>query len=85
MKIRLPGRCPICDADLVWTGKRWRTAPLTQGNQAHVCPIERPLCNALMPYYGDRCARRPGHLYEHRSPYAMENARRMATGRGVAA
>jgi hypothetical protein len=82
MKIRLPGRCPVCSADLVWTGKRWRTAPLTRGGYAHVCPQDRPLCNALMRYR-ERCARRPGHLYEHRTLYAMENARRMASGRGV--
>ena len=40
----------------------------------------RPVCNTQMAQ-GDLCARRLGHRYEHRSAYALENARRMATGR----
>jgi hypothetical protein len=84
MMIRLPGRCPVCSADLVWTGKRWRTAPVTKGGGAHVCPEDRPLCNALMRY-GERCARRPGHTTEHRTRYAMDNALEQATGRRKAA
>ena len=33
-------------------------------------------CGAVMPMYGDRCARRRGHRTEHRSRYAMDNAAR---------
>jgi hypothetical protein len=82
MMIRLPGRCPVCDADLVWTGKRWRDAPL-RGSRGHTCRPDRPLCNALMRY-GDRCARKPDHRHEHRTRYAMDCALRSATGRAVA-
>jgi hypothetical protein len=73
MKIRLPGRCVVCGRDVVWTGKSWKN-PGQYGGK-HRCPEDRPTCNALMPMYGDRCARRPGHRFEHRSAYTQANMR----------
>lgn len=74
--IRLPGVCQGCGASVMWTGKRWQDAPLGRGKgHTHRCAEDRPACGAWMPYVRTRCARRPGHGFEHRSPYALENAR----------
>lgn len=35
-------------------------------------------CAAWMPKARASCARRTGHAYEHRSAYALDNARRAA-------
>jgi hypothetical protein len=35
---------------------------------------ERQTCGAWMPYAKDHCARTPGHAYEHRSTYSLDNA-----------
>jgi hypothetical protein len=78
MHLRLPGRCATCGGAIVFDGKRWVDRPRV----VHVCPVERPTCGELMRYAKERCARTPGHRFEHRSRYAMDNARRMATGRG---
>lgn len=82
MKIRLPGRCVVCAADVVWTGKSWkdRRPVSARVRRKHVCRADRPACGALMPLARERCARRPGHTTEHRSRYALENARWMRTG-----
>lgn len=40
-------------------------------------------CGGLMPQWNEPCARRAGHGYEHRSAYAMDNASRMRSGRGL--
>ena len=37
---------------------------------------QRPTCGAWMPYAKERCARFPGHAFEHRSAYALDNSRR---------
>lgn len=71
MKIRLPGVCQVCRADIVWNGRYWRDPGV--GRTVHVCPDERPTCGAWMRNAKERCARWPGHLYEHRSLYAISN------------
>lgn len=40
------------------------------------------VCGFAMPQ-GEVCARSADHQWEHRSRYAMDNALRMATGRGM--
>jgi len=80
MVLRPPGVCPVCERPLVFTGKRWQD----RGRHGpHVCPEERPCCGAMMRQAHERCARRPGHTTEHRTSYALENARRMRTGISV--
>jgi len=70
----LLGPCPCrCGQPVVWNGKRWRNVGQRAGG--HTCPKGAP-CGAYMPQYSDRCARRTGHVTEHRSSYAMANARR---------
>jgi hypothetical protein len=81
--IRLPGRCQVCNVALVWDGKRWKE-PRQGAGRRHVCREDRPTCGAWMPYIRERCARGPGHITEHRSRYAMDNALRMASGRRAA-
>lgn len=71
--MRLPGTCIVCHEPVVWNGIAWRDP---RGGRNHECPAERPLCGAWMPQARERCARRPGHGWEHRSDYAMGNARR---------
>ena len=80
MQLRPPGVCPVCERPLVFTGKRWQD-PGRRG--PHVCPTERRSCGVMMPNAHLRCARTPGHGTEHRSSYALENARRMRTGIGL--
>lgn len=75
MELRLPGRCAGCGAAVLFTGKRWQDAGR---RAAHVCPQERSECGAWMRNARVRCARRPGHGYEHRSRYALDNARQAA-------
>lgn len=77
----LPGVCIVCRADVVWNGKRWRNPGQRSGR--HVCPADRPTCGAWMPIARERCARGPGHsgVDQHRSAYALDNARRMASAR----
>lgn len=70
----MPGRCMACGADVIWTGKSWKKPG--KGGARHVCPTDRPVCGAFMRNARERCARRGGHGYEHRTAYAMENARR---------
>ena len=73
MELRLPGVCSSCRQPVVFTGKRWQDP----GRQsAHVCPVERPVCGAWMRVSRERCARRPGHRFEHRTAYALQNAAR---------
>lgn len=78
-QLRLPGRCIVCGADVVWNGKMWRN-PGQKGTGRHVCSADRPRCNVVMRNALERCARRPGHTTEHRTAYALANARRMRTG-----
>ncbi len=33
-----------------------------------------PVCGHWMPHVKEPCARKPGHGYEHRSAYALQNA-----------
>lgn len=73
--IRLPGVCACCRADVAWTGKRWQGAPVRLGKgRTHVCTAN-VRCGAWMPYAREHCARLPGHRWEHRTEYAMRNAR----------
>lgn len=58
----------------------WRDL-VANGKHRHVCPMDRPTCNAVMRHPMERCARRPGHTTEHRTRYALDNALRMKTGR----
>jgi hypothetical protein len=75
--IRLPGVCIVCRQPVVWTGKRWEESPRGRGmGRRHACPDDRKVCGAWMPNARERCARGPGHGYEHRTAYALENARR---------
>jgi hypothetical protein len=80
--VSLPGRCIVCGQSVFWGGRSWRQG---SGRGArHHCSEDRERCGAWMPYIRERCARRPGHGNSHRSEYAMENARFMATGRRAA-
>jgi hypothetical protein len=74
----LIGRCVGCGADVRWYAKAWREIrrPRTKPAPRHVCREDRAVCGAFMPKARTRCARLPSHAWEHRSPYAMENARR---------
>ena len=73
MRLRPAGVCPPCGRSLVFTGKRWQEP----GKQAaHVCPPVRRTCGVWMRVAGERCARKPGHGYEHRTRYALDNAAR---------
>ena len=84
MHLRPPGVCPVCERPLVFTGKRWQDPGQHRGKgRPHVCPEERIACGAMMPQARMRCARLPGHTTEHRSSYALENARRTRTGIGL--
>lgn len=74
--MRLPGVCIVCRDPVVWNGKSWK-AP-GQWGQRHVCRADRATCGAWMPYARERCARRPRHTTEHRTRYALDNARGMA-------
>jgi hypothetical protein len=79
----LPGVCVVCRNPVRWGGRTWRDRD-GRGPRHH-CPLDRDLCGAWMPYNRERCARRPGHRDSHRSRWSMDNACRMATGRGLAA
>jgi hypothetical protein len=78
----LPGRCQVCGGDVAWNGKMWRDIG-QRGKGRHVCPDDRPRCNMVMRNALERCARLPGHTTEHRTAYALANARRMRTGRAA--
>jgi hypothetical protein len=73
--MNLPGRCMGCGVAVEWHGRVWRPRGSTR-HHAHQCRTDRDKCGAWMPYVEERCARRPGHGFEHRTAYAMENARR---------
>lgn len=75
MNLRVPGVCATCRQSVTFDGKRWTDRP----GSSHACP--KPACGAVMPYLHEPCARTRGHRYEHRSRYALENARIMRTGR----
>ncbi len=75
----LPGVCIKCRARVVWNGRYWRR-PERGYMGPHVCWP----CWAWMPVAQEKCARPEGHKGEHRSAYAIENARYMATGRRAA-
>jgi hypothetical protein len=68
-----PCPCSICGRLLTWNGRRWLPAHL------------HDTCDAWMPYAKERCARRRGHGYEHKTRWALDNAREAATGRRSAA
>lgn len=80
----LPGICIICRNPVVYASKRWRDPYLRGKGKPHVCPVDRPTCGAWMRNARERCARAPGHANDHRTRWAMDNARAMATGRRVA-
>ena len=42
-------------------------------------------CDGILPVAKEPCARFAGHRHEHRSAYAMDNAARMRSGRGLRA
>jgi hypothetical protein len=84
MRQSLPGVCIVCRERVHWWDGAWRQYRPGRRFRRHECNPERPRCNALMPYAEGRCARRPGHRHEHRSAYALENARRMNSGIGLA-
>lgn len=73
--MRLPGVCISCREPVVWTGKRWR-APGQYG-QTHRCAVA---CGTWMPQADARCGRKPGHRWEHRSRYALDNQARARAG-----
>lgn len=84
----LPGVCVVCRRPVRWGGRCWRDGSSGRGPR-HVCPIDRAACGAWMPIAKERCARTVGHGGEkgysgHRTRYALDNARYMATGRRVA-
>lgn len=81
--VGLPGRCSVCGAFVRWRGRHWRDPGTNRLGRIHVCPQDRALCGAFMPYARERCARKPGHTTEHRTAYALENAARMRTGVGA--
>lgn len=77
-------RCSSCRRNTIWNGSDWRnlgrqyqSAGIWFGRK-HVCRPERPTCGVWMPTAKERCARGPGHGWEHRTAYAMDNARRAA-------
>ena len=76
MRPKLPGRCVVCGHAIAWYVGAWREFAAQGTGRRHVCPTERPTCGAFMPSARERCARRPGHGFEHRTAYALENARR---------
>ena len=78
----LQGVCIVCRQPVRWGGRSWREA--SGRGPRHHCPTDRALCGAWMPYNRERCARRPDHLWGHKSRYAMDNALAMATGRRAA-
>ena len=70
-----PAPCQGCHSPVYWNGKRWRNPGQRSGG--HACkPDGIVICNGFMPQIKERCARRLGHLKEHRSRYAMDNAAR---------
>lgn len=78
--MNLPGRCGVCQMDVVWRGGYWKER---RGKDflIHRCPTPKRLCGAWMPNAKERCARRPEHVTEHRTRYSMDNAAAMRTGR----
>lgn len=79
--LRPVGTCIVCHAPVLFSGKTWKEPGQRRGR--HSCPVERAVCGARMPRYGELCQRRPGHLTEHRSAYALANARYMKSGRAA--
>lgn len=68
--------------DDVEAGEPW---PPRETLPVHEPERRRPTCGFWMPNAKEPCARKPGHGYEHRTRYAMENARRMSSGFGMSA
>ena len=75
MSVLGPVPCQGCGVPVVWTGHRWRGFPLLRGEGAHRCETSTK-CGAYMPQARERCGRRKGHGYEHRTAYALANAAR---------
>lgn len=78
----MPGVCRECRQPVVYVRAAWRD-PFARGlGMPHVCgfasvPVyPSRVCGVWMPRAGERCARTPGHGYEHRSSYALETQRR---------
>ena len=69
-----PVPCQGCGVPVVWTGHRWRGVGQL-GKGSHRCETATK-CGAFMPNVRERCARRKGHGYEHRTAYALANAAR---------
>jgi hypothetical protein len=66
----MPCRHPLGARQVIARAGRLETA-------CWACAVERApgVCGATMPMYGETCARRAGHGHEHRTRYAMDNAR----------
>lgn len=78
----MSGVCRGCHQPVVYLRGSWRD-PFARGlGMPHVCGFEsvpaspKGVCGAWMPYARERCARRPGHGYDHRSTYALQTQRR---------
>lgn len=82
MPILSPAICQGCFRQVVWSrsdklnnpgGPAWRN-PRTL--RRHFCAESyrhrTNRCEVRMPTYGDRCGRKIGHQYEHRSRRAMD-------------
>lgn len=80
--MRLPGICIVCRNPVLWNGRYWKDRSRGMGRR-HVCPQDRPTCGAWMRNAKERCARSPGHGFEHRTRWAMDNQRRMSSGRAA--
>ncbi len=68
----------VCFDAVQWYRRAWRDPAPTSHHtgRVHACRSDRPTCGEWMRYAKERCARRPGHTTEHRTLYAVENARR---------
>lgn len=71
-------RCQNCRRPVVWdrVGTYWQLIDAHR-KRAHHCP---PICGALLPIAGDRCARMLAHSGSHRSRWAMDNDARARSG-----
>ena len=78
MTVRLPGRCRVCLADVIWSAGAWRRPG--KGGHTHRCEEDRPVCGVWMPNARERCARMPHGSTGHRTAYAMANERRAKRG-----
>lgn len=75
-----PAPCMACGTPVSFYPKRkppfshtYRPAAWSsdEGFTVHAC---RPKCLAWMPIAKERCARDRGHLYDHKTRYALDNA-----------